>query len=104
MGFNLIQPGEDIEDIVFIYADTKKKGGVSGMWARDDEELTGSLRRGKPRLVHAIVHIIIYRCIPVVDFFLKGFRVKVDSLFVLGEECVEGTVEHADDFRAFIVY
>jgi hypothetical protein len=82
----------------------QKRVRVIGMWARDDEILTGFLGRGKPRLVNAIVHIIIDRCIPVVDFFLKGFRVKVDGLFVLGEECVEGTVEHADDFRAFIVH
>jgi len=61
------------------------------------------LRSREPSLVHAIVDGIVHPRVDRVDLLAVLFRVDIDRRFGGGNQLVEGGVEDADDFRAFVV-
>ena len=58
------------------------------------------LRCGKPRTVHAVVDRRINPLVQRIDLAAQWCRVEVQ---VVAGQCVERAIEHADDFRRFIV-
>ena len=59
-----------------------------------------ALRRGKPGAVHAVVHSRIDPLVQRIDFTAQRSRIEIQ---VIAGQFIEGAVEHADDFRRFIV-
>lgn len=80
--------------------------GAAGVWSvrcsNGREERVRESIRSEAGLVHAVVDVVVDPVVHLFDVFLQVFGVKVNVLVLLGELVVEGGVEHADDFAAFV--